>query len=68
LILDAPSVVARYFPEFPGLYARAGWTMFQSIDRVYDSAKAYRTLGFQCRVGFNEKLKELQTRLDLTAD
>jgi hypothetical protein len=40
LIVDAPSVVTRYFPEFPVLYARAGWTMFQSIDRVYDSAKA----------------------------
>jgi UDP-glucose 4-epimerase len=67
LIADAPAVVARYFPEFPELYARAGWTMFRSIDRVYDSAKAYRRLGFQCRVGFREKLNELRTRLDLSA-
>jgi UDP-glucose 4-epimerase len=64
LIVDAPSVVARYFPSYPELYARAGWTMFQSIDRVYDSAKAYRRLGFQCRTGFKEKLEELEEQLD----
>ncbi|TGT22533.1 NAD(P)-dependent oxidoreductase, partial [Mesorhizobium sp. M4B.F.Ca.ET.172.01.1.1] len=28
LIADAPSVVARYFPDYPRLYARKGWTMF----------------------------------------
>lgn len=65
LIADAPSVVARYFPSYPELYARAGWTMFQSIDRVYDSAKALRRLGFQCRTGFKEKLEELEKQLDL---
>jgi UDP-glucose 4-epimerase len=67
LMVDAPSVVERYFLEFPELYTRAGWTMFQSIDRVYDSAKARRRLGFQCRVGFKEKLAELQRLLDLGA-
>jgi UDP-glucose 4-epimerase len=64
LIVDTPSVVARYFPQYPELYARAGWTMFQRIDRVYDSCKAARLLGFQCRTGFREKLEELQMQLD----
>ena len=67
LIADAPSVVARYFPEFPELYASAGWTMFQTIDRVYDSSRALRRLGFQCRVGFKEKLEELRKQFDLRA-
>jgi len=67
LMVDAPAVVTRYFPEFPELYARAGWTMFQRIDRVYDSAKARRRLGFRCRVGFKEKLEELKRLLDLRA-
>lgn len=40
LIADAPSVVARYFPDFLALYARKGWTMFGSIDRVYDASRA----------------------------
>ena len=56
LIVDAPSVVARYFPDYPKLYARCGWTMFQSIDRVYDSSKASRSLGFTCRTNFREML------------
>ena len=51
LIVDAPSVVARYFPDYRALYDKRGWTMFQSIDRVYDAGKAARKLGFVCRTG-----------------
>jgi UDP-glucose 4-epimerase len=67
LITDAPSVVARYFPQYQELYRRLGWTMFQSIDRVYDSSKAQRRLGFQCRVGFKEKLEEIHRRVNVGA-
>lgn len=59
LIADAPAVVARLFPRYPEIYARRGWTMFDSIDRIYDSSKAARRLGFVCRTGFAEKLREL---------
>jgi UDP-glucose 4-epimerase len=59
LITDAPAVVARYFPHYPEIYRRLDWTMFQSIDRVYDAARAARHLGFICRTGFAEKLAEL---------
>ena len=61
LLADAPAVVARYFPEYPRLYGARGWTMFETIDRVYDAAKATRVLGFTCRTGFAEKLAALQT-------
>jgi len=64
LIHDAPAVVGRHFPRYRDLYARLGWTMFQSIDRVYDAGKAAKGLGFVCRTGFAEKLEELETRLD----
>ncbi len=60
LIADAPSVVARYFPEYRKLYEARGWTMFQSIDRVYNSAKAARKLGFTCKTGFREVLDGLK--------
>ena len=60
LIADAPAVVARYFPDYPALYAKRGWTMFQSIDRVYDSAKAAQKLGFTCKTGFKELLDGLR--------
>ncbi|WP_207477759.1 NAD-dependent epimerase/dehydratase family protein [Arenibaculum pallidiluteum] len=60
LIQDAPAVVARYFPDYPAAYARLGWTMFQSIDRVYDPSRAARRLGFVCRTGFREMLDALK--------
>jgi UDP-glucose 4-epimerase len=53
--------VARYFPHYPGVYARLEWTMFQSIDRVHDASKAARRLGFVCAVGFREVLEQLQS-------
>jgi UDP-glucose 4-epimerase len=59
LIAAAPAVVARLFPHYRDIYARLGWTMFDSIDRVYDSSKAARKLGFTCRTGFAERLAEL---------
>jgi UDP-glucose 4-epimerase len=60
LIADAPTVVARLFPRYREIYAQLGWTMFDSIDRVYDSSKAARVLGFTCRTGFGERLGELE--------
>ena len=66
LIVDAPSVVARYFPRYRELYARAGWTMFQSIDRVYDPSRAAQRLGFTCRTGFKEKLDKLERDLTVS--
>jgi len=59
LIADAPAVVARYFPHYRGLYARRGWTMFDSIDRVYDAGKAAEKLRFVCKTGFREILDSL---------
>src|SRR3954452_19580623 len=59
LIVDAPAVVARYFPVFPDLYRRCGWTMFSSIDRVYSAARAETRLGYRCRTGFAQVLAAL---------
>jgi UDP-glucose 4-epimerase len=59
LLADAPPVVARYFPDYRAKYAKRGWTMFDSIDRVYDASKAKRVLGFACKTGFREVLDGL---------
>ncbi|TAJ84700.1 NAD(P)-dependent oxidoreductase [Reyranella sp.] len=59
LIADAPSVVARYFPDYRKRYASRGWTMFDTVDRVYDSSKAAKVLGFTCRTNFKEVLDGL---------
>ncbi|MDX8468020.1 NAD(P)-dependent oxidoreductase [Mesorhizobium sp. VK23B] len=60
LIADAPAVVARYFPDYPRLYARKGWTMFSSIDRVYDPSRARERLGFVCKTSFADVLAALE--------
>jgi nucleoside-diphosphate-sugar epimerase len=60
LLADAPSVVARYFPDYREKYAKRGWTMFDSIDRVYDAGKAAKKLGFVCKTGFREVLDGLR--------
>ncbi|WIM13549.1 NAD(P)-dependent oxidoreductase [Enhydrobacter sp.] len=55
----APLVVHRYFPRYREIYARRGWTMFDYIDRVYDSTKAMRRLGFVCATDFGDILTQL---------
>ncbi|MEJ0026536.1 MAG: NAD(P)-dependent oxidoreductase [Rhizomicrobium sp.] len=60
LMHDAPSVVARYFPDYPAVYARLGWTMFDRIDRVYDPARAFARMGFRCATSFRSALDELK--------
>ncbi len=55
----APLVVHRYFPRYREIYARRGWTMFDYIDRVYDSNKAMRRMGFVCKTDFGDILAQL---------
>ena len=64
LIRNAPSVVTRYFPDFWTLYARKGWTMFSSIDRVYDASRARDRLGFACKTSFANVLAALRAEND----
>jgi len=65
LIDDAPAVIARYFPQAAGLYAKAGWALPASIDRVYDPSKAERLLGFRCRTDFAAVIGALARRGEL---
>ena len=48
---DAPAVVRRY-ADYEAEYARRGWRMFPSLDRVYDNAKARAELGWRPRYDF----------------
>lgn len=60
LIRDAPGVIARHFPDAAELYARAGWELPRSIERVYDPGLAERLLGFRCRTDFAAILHALR--------
>jgi UDP-glucose 4-epimerase len=49
---NAPRVVAQRIPEYESEYARRGWKMFPSIERVYVNERARRELGWQPRYDF----------------
>jgi nucleoside-diphosphate-sugar epimerase len=49
---SAPAVVRRRVPAYAEEYARRGWRMFPSIDRVYANHRARRELGWRPRYDF----------------
>jgi nucleoside-diphosphate-sugar epimerase len=53
---DAPAVVRRLFPDYEAIYAERGWSMFPSIDRVYDNTRARAELGWSPRYDFRHAL------------
>jgi UDP-glucose 4-epimerase len=56
----AARAILRYVPEYEAEYARRGWRMFASIDRVYDNARARRELGWEPRWDFRRLVRQLQ--------
>jgi hypothetical protein len=58
---DAPGVIARYFPDAAELYARQGWQLPSTIDRVYDPSLSERALGFRCETDFAAVLAALRS-------
>lgn len=61
---NTPAVVAHYFADYPTLYAQQGWTMFDSIDRVYVNHRARTALGWQPRYDFAHVLACLRQGVD----
>ena len=58
---DAPRVVRRLVPEYEAEYARRGWKMFPSFDRVYVNTRARIELGWQPQYDFKSIVDRLQT-------
>jgi UDP-glucose 4-epimerase len=56
---DAPSVVGRCFPSYATIYARRGWRMFPSIERVYVNTRAREELGWRPIHDFGSMLARL---------
>jgi UDP-glucose 4-epimerase len=61
---NAPPVVRRRVPDFEAEYARRGWQMFPSIDRVYVNERARKDLGWQPRYDFHYVLDCLRAGVD----
>ena len=56
---DAPAVLRRLVPGYEAEYARRGWRMFPTLDRVYDNARARQDLGWAPRYDFAYALERL---------
>jgi hypothetical protein len=61
----ASGVIARHFPEAPTIYAKHGWRLPYSIDRVYDPGLAETKLGFRCATNFQTVLDALRDNREL---
>ncbi len=59
LRVDAPGLVRSRFPDQPALYAQQGWRVPDGIERVYDSSRAQRELGWRPRYDFRHLLDSL---------
>ncbi|MBV8103824.1 MAG: NAD(P)-dependent oxidoreductase [Hyphomicrobiales bacterium] len=62
---DAPAVVRERAPGWEDEYARRGWRMFASIDRVYDNALARRHLGWRPKWDFEAVIARLRETGDI---
>ena len=56
---DAAAVVRRLVPAYEDVYAQRGWTMFDSLDRVYDNTRARDELGWAPRFDFAVAVERL---------
>jgi nucleoside-diphosphate-sugar epimerase len=64
LRVNTPAVVKRRFADYEGEYARRGWRMFPSIERVYVNERARAALGWRPRYDFRHVLEHLIARTD----
>lgn len=55
----APAVMRRRVPAYEAEYARRGWKMHPSIDRVYVNTRARRELGWEPRHSFSSLVARL---------
>jgi nucleoside-diphosphate-sugar epimerase len=53
LLHDAPNVLLRHFPKIDKLFAKKGWKLPRSIDRVYSIDKAKKILDYHPAFNFD---------------
>jgi UDP-glucose 4-epimerase len=61
---DAARVVSRLFPSYEHEYARRGWKMFPTIERVYVNLRAQKDLDWRPRYDFGHVLQRLEAGED----
>lgn len=61
---DAPAAVRRHVPTYADEYARHGWKMLSSIDRVYVNERARNELGWKPKYDFARVIASLRANED----
>ena len=61
---NAARTVERRVPGFSAVYAKLGWEMFPSIDRVYVNNKAHDVLGWRPKYDFQHVIWRLEQGKD----
>ena len=62
---DAPAAVRRRVPAYDAIYAKLGWRMLPSIDRVYDNTRAREQLGWRPQHDFSTVLQRVRDTGDV---
>jgi UDP-glucose 4-epimerase len=62
--VDAAAVLRRRVPGYEAIYATLGWKMPQTLDRVYDNARARNVLGWTPRYDFARALHSASSGID----
>jgi UDP-glucose 4-epimerase len=65
---DAGAVILRHYPQAADLFAQAGWSLPQALDRVYVNARARRALGWAPRHDFAHVLACLAAGREFRSD
>lgn len=65
---DAAAVVRRHVPAYEAAYARCGWQMVPTIDRVYVNERARSELGWQPRHDFAALIARLNRGEDFRSE
>ncbi|WDE06332.1 NAD(P)-dependent oxidoreductase [Thalassomonas viridans] len=63
LFTDAADVIPEYAPALAQEFARRGWSLPLSLDRVYDSALAQQLLDWQPKYGYLSVLEMLDNEM-----
>ncbi|KAH8799277.1 hypothetical protein DL96DRAFT_1638202 [Flagelloscypha sp. PMI_526] len=65
---DAGSILKEAIPNFESVYHKKGWSFPKSLDRVYDSSKAVRELGWNPVYTFERALEKLENGEEWKSD
>ena len=61
---DAAAVLRRRVPGYEAIYARIGWKMLSTLDRVYDNERARTLLGWTPKYDFQRVLHAVASDID----